>query len=87
MKEERVDRILSDVVASRCIVNQPSKTSVIQPYEGFRGSYKVVDYGDPKLSFYGIIIAIANCKTEIVEALEFDNLKDFYIMNEEPGTT
>lgn len=69
------------------MINQPSKTAVIQPYEGFRGSYKVVDHGDPKLSFYGIIIAIARAKQEIVEALEFDNLKDFKIMDEEPGTT
>jgi len=40
----------------------------------------VVDYGNPKLSLYGYIGIIAHSKTELVEAIEFDNLKDFQIV-------
>jgi len=32
-----------------------------------------------------MIIFVAHSKTEIVEALEFDNLKDFEILAEQPG--
>lgn len=79
--------ILQTVVKSRCLTYQPTRTAKVVPYEGFRNCYKIVDYGDPKLSFYGILIIVAQSKTEVVEALEFDNLKDFYVVGEEPGKT
>lgn len=85
--EKKEDRILSDVVASRCLTYQPTRTANCIPYEGFRNSYKVVDYGNPKLSFYGILIMIHKSKTEVLEALEFDNLKDFYVVGEDPNKT
>ena len=78
---------MSDVVASRCIIDQPTREAKCIPYDGFRGSFKVVDYGNPKLSFYGYIGIVAHSKTELVEVIEFDNLKDFQILNKEPGTS
>jgi len=75
-------RILSEVITSRCLTYQPTRTAKFVPYEGFRNCYKVVDYGNPKLSLYGIIIFCAKSKNEIVEAIEFDNLKDFYVLGE-----
>jgi len=38
------------------------------------------------LSFYGIIIVIANSKIEIDESLIFDNIKEFYVFRE-PGVS
>lgn len=69
------------------LTNQATRSAQVIPYEGFRGSYKVVDYGNPQYSLYGMIIFVAHSKTEIVEALEFDNLKDFEILAEQPGQT
>ena len=51
-----------------------------------RNCYKLIDYGNPKLSLYGCIVIVARNKSEIVEALEFDNLNDFYIVGKPPGT-
>lgn len=72
-----LDRMLSDVVASRCLVNQPTREAVVQHYDGVRWSYKVIDYGNPKLSLYGIVMAITKNQSTIIEAIDFDNLSDF----------
>ena len=79
--------VLSDTVASRCIVGQPSRNITLEKYGDLRNTYKVIDYGNPKLSLYGILIIVAHGKTEIIESLEFENLKDFKIVGEELGTT
>lgn len=60
---------------------------MLEPYEDLRWSYKVIDYGNPGLSLYGILIIVAHCKTEVVESIEFDNLQDFEIVGQAPGTT
>jgi len=56
-------------------------------YDGLRWSYKIIDYGNPKLSFYGIIILVSRCTSEIVESIDFDNLTDFDIVGLPEGTT
>lgn len=39
------------------------------------------------LSFYGIFVIVHRFKTEIIEAIEFDNLQDWYIVGEAPDKT
>lgn len=79
--------IITDSVASRCIVTQPTCNTVLEPYKDLRNTYKIIDYGNPALSLYGIIILVAHGKTEVVESIEFDNLEDFEIVGEPKGTT
>lgn len=79
--------MLSDTIASRCIVTQPTCKTVLEPYQDLRWSYKIIDYGNPALSLYGILIIVAHAKTEIVESIEFDNLEEFELFGEPPGTT
>ena len=79
--------MVSDSVASRCMVVQPSRDVTVEQYGDLRHTYKVIDYGNPRLSLYGIIIIISYCTTEVIESINFDNLNDFRIVGEEPGTT
>lgn len=50
-------------------------------------AYKVTDYGNPKLSLYGCIIVVARGGRQVIESLDFDNLNDFEICDEEANTT
>ena len=79
--------ILSDSIASRCMFGQPTRNITLEKYGDLRNTYKIIDYGNPKLSLYGILIIVAHGKTEIIESLEFENLKDFRIVGEEIATT
>lgn len=79
--------IMSDAVASRCLAWQPTRQVTFEPYAEVPCGYKITDFGNPKLSLYGCILVIARGGTQIIESLEFDNLKDFEILDEAPGTT
>lgn len=69
------------------MADQPSRSAIVEPYEGLRWTYKIIDYGNPALSLYGIIIIVAHGKTEIIESIEFDNLSNFNVVGEPEGTT
>ena len=77
----------SDAIASRCLAWQPTRQVTFEPYEKVPHAYKVIDYGNPKLSLYGCIIVVARGGLQVIESVEFDNLSDFTILGEEPGST
>ena len=77
----------SDAVVSRCLAWQPSRQVTFEPYAEVPVGYKITDYGNPNLSLYGCIIIVARGGLQIVESLEFDNLSDFVILDEDPGAT
>lgn len=79
--------VITDTVASRCITSQPTRTSIGLSYEGLKGCYKIIDYGNPELSLYGIIIILHRNRTQVIDVMDFDNLQDFYIMGRPEGTT
>ena len=47
----------------------------------------MIDYGNPALSLYGLIMIVIHGKDEVIESIEFDNLKDFQIVGLPEGTT
>ena len=85
-KYEERSHAIGELAASRCQSYQPTRTAVVEHYEGLKRSYKIIDYGNPSFSLYGIIIIVAHGTSEIIESFEFDNLQDFYIVGYPEGT-
>ena len=66
---------------SRALACRPDRSAQVIPYKNWARGYKVVDYGAPAKSFYGLIVVANKRMTELKDEIHFDFMGDFDLID------